>query len=183
MHKLYNEADFTEPSDDCPHPEYWHSADVEATEAEVIEFIAAFMRALQPELVVETGTYKGDMASAIGSALKRNGHGRLITFEVDAALHAVAVKRCRKLPVDLKLGSSLEWAPQEKIDFCWLDSGLDTRIKEFNRYYAMLKGGFVAIHDTAPHHQVRALVQEHLSDRISPLWLPTPRGVMLAQVL
>lgn len=177
------ESDYTEPSAYCPHPEYWHTGDCETTEMEVVELIGALMRALQPELVVETGTYKGIMARAIGEALKKNGHGRLITFEIDPALYEVSRKACRRLPVEVRHQSSLDWTPTGPIDFCWLDSGLDTRVREFEAYYPYLKGRFVGIHDTAPHHPVRQLVLDAIRDRLSPMWLPTPRGVMLAQVL
>ncbi len=178
-----SERDFTEPSEACPHPEYWHTEDCETTEVEVVEFVGAFIRALQPELVVETGTYKGHMARAIGKSLKKNGHGRLITFEIDPSLADVSRKRCRGLPVDVRNESSLDWEPKGKIDFCWFDSGLDTRIPEFNRYYSHLKGSVIGIHDTSPLHPVRKDIEANILDRISPIWLPTPRGVMFAQVI
>ena len=181
--KVKPESTFTQPTDICPHPEYWHSQDCEATEAEVVELIGSLIRALQPECVVETGTYKGDMAEAIGRSLKKNGHGRLITFEVDPSLYKVSRRRCRGLPVDLRLQSSLEWEPTGPIDFCWLDSGIETRIHEFQKYYPHLKGAIVAIHDTAPHHPVRAEIEKHILSQLSPIWLPTPRGVMIGQVL
>jgi len=177
------ESDYTQPSEYCPHPEYWHTADCETTEVEVVELVGALIRALQPELVVETGTYKGLMARAIGESLKKNGHGRLITFEVDPALCEVSRRLCRRLPVEVRHQSSLEWTPNGPVDFCWLDSGLDTRVQEFEQYYPYIRGKIIGIHDTAPHHPVRKLVLDKISDRISPMWLPTPRGVMLAQVL
>ncbi|MDA0578702.1 MAG: class I SAM-dependent methyltransferase [Verrucomicrobia bacterium] len=135
MRRQRRESEFTPPSDVCPHPEYWHTGDCETTEQEVVELIGAFVRALQPELVVETGSYKGVMSRAIGEALKRNGHGRLVTFEVDAALAEVARKACRRLPVEVRHESSLAWMPTEKVGFCWLDSGIETRVQEFERYY------------------------------------------------
>jgi predicted O-methyltransferase YrrM len=177
------ETTFTEPSEHCPNPQYWHSADCETTELEVVELVAAFVRALQPELVVETGTYNGTMAREIGKALKKNGHGRLVTFEVDPVLHEAAKKRCKGLPVELKLQSSLDWEPDQKIDFCWFDSGLETRVQEFKQYYPHLKGSIIGIHDTAPQHQVRGYVEEAILGHLSPMWLNTPRGVMFAQVL
>jgi len=183
MKNRIRESQFTEPSEYCPHPEYWHTDDCETTEVEVVELVAALVRAIQPELVVETGTYKGDTARAIGKALKKNGHGRLVTFEVEEGLYRVSQKKCRGLPVELRHQSSLDWEPTGKIDFCWLDSGLDTRIPEFNKYYPHLKGSIIGIHDTGPQHSIRAEIEAHILDRLSPLWIPTPRGVMLAQVL
>ncbi len=53
------ESTFTPPDPDCPRPDWWHARDAQATEDEVIELVAGFVRALQPELVLETGTYLG----------------------------------------------------------------------------------------------------------------------------
>ena len=49
------EARFTSPSELCPHPERWTSRDIEATENEVLELVHGLIRALQPDLVLETG--------------------------------------------------------------------------------------------------------------------------------
>jgi hypothetical protein len=74
-----SEARFTAPRADCPHPEYWHSTDSDSTEIEVTELVAAFVRAPQPETVLETGSAFGQTAEAIRRTLAANGHGRLVT--------------------------------------------------------------------------------------------------------
>jgi hypothetical protein len=61
-----SEARFTPPRPDCPHPEWWTSTDDDSTECEVTALVAAFVVALQPELVIETGTAFGQTAEAIG---------------------------------------------------------------------------------------------------------------------
>ena len=43
----------------------------------------ALIRIVQPQLVVETGTDKGLGAAVILQALKRNGHGKLITIDIN----------------------------------------------------------------------------------------------------
>jgi Methyltransferase domain len=43
----------------------------------------AIVRARQPELVVEAGTYLGLGSCVIAAALLRNGHGRLTTIDID----------------------------------------------------------------------------------------------------
>lgn len=43
----------------------------------------AIIRATTPQLVVETGTDKGLGSVLIASALRRNGHGRLITIDIN----------------------------------------------------------------------------------------------------
>lgn len=51
------ESRWTPARDWCPHPEYWHSPDSEATEVEVSEFIGSLVRLIQPEFVLEIGSY------------------------------------------------------------------------------------------------------------------------------
>ena len=43
------ESRFTPARDWCPHPEYWHSPDSEATEIEVSEFIGGLSLAMSLE--------------------------------------------------------------------------------------------------------------------------------------
>ena len=70
------ESTFTKPHAECPHPEWWSADDDESAEVEVVELVGALVRVLQPEYVVETGTFVGRMAQGIGQALLLNGHGR-----------------------------------------------------------------------------------------------------------
>lgn len=181
------EAVFTPPRPDCPNPEYWHSDDADSTEREVSELVAAFVRALQPELVVETGTAWGQTAHAIAAALDRNGHGRLVTHETDDHRVAYCQAMLRHLPVDVRHGSSLDWSPEpgQRIGFAWFDSLLHLRTLEFMRYAPHLApGAIVGFHDCGPQHPLRPDV-EALADAglIRPIYLPTPRGVIFAETL
>ena len=128
------ESELTGPSAFCPSPHYWHAHDGMATEIEVLELVGAFVRALQPEIVVETGTHRGFGAEAIGLALQANGHGHLYTLEVDPDLHAEAEARAYRLPVTCILGSSLDFTPPGPIDFAWFDSDTDLRAAEYLAY-------------------------------------------------
>lgn len=175
------ESDFTHATEHCPNPERWHAHDGIATEVEVLELLAAMVRATQPDRVVETGTHLGHGAFAIGSALKANGHGRLTTFEVDADCHAAAAERCAGLPVDCVLGSSLEHTPDGPVDFAWFDSETNLRADEFARYRPWMHARtVVGFHDTAPHHGWR-----HRLDGLglALLDLPTPRGVTFGRLV
>lgn len=169
------ESEFTPATAICPRPDYWHAYDGMATEAEVLELVAAFVRALQPEVVVETGTHRGFGAEAIGQALARNGHGHLFTFEIDEALHAEASERVTGLPVTCVLGSSMdEWAG-DAIDFAWFDSETNLRVAEFEHFRPHFSARcVVGFHDTNEHHGYRPTL-----DLLGPEWLdlPTPRGV------
>jgi hypothetical protein len=178
-----SEGRWTRPRPDCPNPQWWTSTDPHSTECEVTELVAAFVRALQPEYIVETGTCWGQTAEAIGVALQANGHGRLVSLEVEPEKVAFSAERCAGLPVDVVQQSSLEFTPTEPVGFAFFDSLLQLRIPEFERYRPhLMRGAIVGFHDTGPHFgafgaQIAAL------GGVRTIQLPTPRGVTFAQVL
>lgn len=180
--KLRSEAEHTSASPWCPHPERWHAADDQATEIEVADLVGSFVRALQPELVVETGTYLAHTARAIGVALRRNGHGTLVTIEQEPALAALAVESLRHLPVNVICGDSLAVLPTALkgalVQFVWLDSGPQTRMREATLLLPYLDGGaVVGMHDTRPGRPIT--LDPHLFDVVT---LRTPRGVSFGQL-
>jgi predicted O-methyltransferase YrrM len=192
------ESRFTPARPWCLHPEYWHSPDSEATEMEVTEFLGALVRMIQPEYVVETGTYHGHTALEIGLALRDNGHGRLVTIEANTECYETAFANLEggaNLPVTLIHGNTMDFVPEQDIDFAFFDSWQEGRILEFNRFYRLGKlkrGAIVAFHDTAPHHKVRETVLPTIgcdadsvtSDpSISIIDFHTPRGLIIGQVL
>lgn len=180
---VYQESRFTRSREWCPRPEWWTSTDPQSTEFEVSDLVAGFVRALQPEYVLETGTCIGQTAYAIGTALLANGHGRLDTLETehDRAEHSQDV--CRDLPVAVYEVASLDFTPAQRIDFAWLDSRLQLRIPEFERYRQWMEpGAIVGFHDTAPHHGSFGDDIEALPG-LRAIRLRTPRGVTFGQVL
>ncbi|MEV6413850.1 class I SAM-dependent methyltransferase [Kribbella sp. NPDC051718] len=177
------ESRWTPPRPDCPHPEYWTSTDAHSTEIEVSELVAAFVRALQPDYVVETGTCWGQTAELIGQALRANRHGRLISLEIDAEKIEYSRNRCGGLPVEVIQCSSLEFAPTETIGFAWFDSLLDLRLPEFLQYREHMQAGtVVGFHDTGPQFGAFGPMIASIPG-IRPIQLPTPRGVTFAEVL
>lgn len=180
-----SEAVFTAPTTECPSPWWWTATDAEATEDQVMVLVAALVTALQPELVVETGTYLGIMSRMIGQALQANGHGQLHTVECDPGRAAAAVQATAGLPVTVHVGSSLEFTPPGLVDLLWLDSHPDIRADELRAFWpACTDRTIVAVHDTGPQHVVRPTVEQLAEQRLisDPLWLPTPRGMALARV-
>jgi predicted O-methyltransferase YrrM len=191
------ESRFTPPRSWCPHPEYWHSPDSEATEIEVSEFIGSLVRLIQPEFVLETGSYNGHTTLEMSRALHMNNHGRGVSVESDALLAERAERYIQNIMgeynrMQIINVNSMEYAPLEDIDFAFFDSWQEGRHLEFRRFYDMgrLKSGaIVAFHDTAPHHQVRKHVlplgqtDEEISAYISLIDFHTPRGLILGQVL
>jgi predicted O-methyltransferase YrrM len=181
---VLRESRFTNPRDECPTPGYWTSTDGDSTEREVTALIAAMVVALQPEFVVETGTAFGQTTEAIGGALEANRHGRLVSLETDPERVASSRKRCDGLPVEIRLESSLDYAPEHPIDFAWFDSLFYLRPLEFRRFLPWMHDRtVVGFHDTGSHHPVRGLLRP-LEDEglIAPMYLPTPRGACFARV-
>ena len=179
------EAAFTLARPDCPHPDRWHATDPYSTENEVTALVAALVTALQPDTVVETGTFVGNTAEAIGRALRANGHGHLTTLEVDRDLAEQAAQRCAGLPVTVLNVSSLQYEPPQLIDFAWFDCDAHRRQDAFRHLLPWMHSRtVVGFHDTGPQHPVRELLNPLVAGGllVSPLFLPTPRGVCFARV-
>jgi predicted O-methyltransferase YrrM len=184
VHAGPTEDRFTPPSAWCEHPEHWHSDDAQATEHEVSELVAAFARALQPEIVVETGTNSGQTAEAIGRALARSGHGHLYTLEADLEMAAQAALRCAGLPVTVLCQDSLSWTPPGEVGMAWLDSETGIRHLELLRLRPYLAdGAIVGVHDTGPQHMTSRYLWPLIADGVfSAITLRTPRGVTFGTV-
>jgi predicted O-methyltransferase YrrM len=179
------ESRFTDPREDCQHPERWHSVDADSTEFEVTDLVAAFVRALRPDVVVETGSAWGQTSEAIGEALTFTP-GRLYTLEIDPTRAQATRVRCAGLAVEVVEQSSLDWVAPDGIGFAWLDSHFDLRVPEFERLYPhFAPGAVVGFHDTGPHRPALRAAVEGLEERemLLPIHLPTPRGVTFGQVV
>lgn len=180
----YLESVFTRPTDRCPYPELWHSDNADASEWEVIEFLGGLVRALQPELVVETGTHQGYAAQSMALAIEKNGHGHLITIEIN---HNSVVAARIMLPdwVEVVEGSSFEWVPNppRTINLLYVDGAKD-RVGEFTHLAPWLvKGSIVVFHDTAHEwmdNEMRRVIDTYPVHAIS---LPTPRGLTIMEML
>jgi len=184
MTDVFPESTWTPARPDCPHPQRWSATDADSTETEVTALVAALVVALQPDYVVETGTCVGNTAEAIGRALLRNGQGQLVTLEVDPVRAEQSRRRCDGLPVTVLGRSSLDWMPELPVDFAFFDSDPVARPLEFRRYLPWMHDRtVVGFHDTGPQHPVRELLAplEHEGLLVSPLYLPTPRGVCFAR--
>lgn len=182
------ESTWTRPTPRCPHPEHWHATDDDSTELEVTTLVAGFIRALQPDLVIETGAAWGQTSHLIGAALQDNGHGRLITFEPDLERAKFTEARCQGLPVlvvpqpslDPDYGILAAVGRGVQVGFAWLDSLFDLRFLELHALRPHLApGAIVGLHDTAPHHPLHAQL-EHKTEA-TRLDLHTPRGVTFIQ--
>ncbi len=128
---------------------FGHSpANVAATvpEAEVLTLLHVIVKALRPRYVVETGTYHGASAAAIGSALDI---GLMDTLEIDQYSVDVATRVLVDLPVTVHHCRSLDFIPRAPVEFAFLDSGIgDMRMQELEHLRPFLApSALVAMHD------------------------------------
>lgn len=185
------ESRFTPSTEACPHPERWHSTDADSTEIEVSQLIAGLVVGLQPELVVETGSAWGQTTKLIGEALRHNGHGELHSIEPDPERVEHTRNLCTAkgggewLPVKVHEMKSLDWVPPGPIDFAFFDSLIELRVPEFEGYLPhMHQGTIVAFHDTADHHGLWPHIAGlERAGKLLPIRLPTPRGLVIAEVI
>jgi predicted O-methyltransferase YrrM len=135
------------------------------------------VRALQPEVVIESGSYHGETAAAIGQALLRNGHGKCYAVENDTERAAAARERCAGLPVEVVEQDIVGFTSPDPVQFAWIDSS-PKRLEHLQHVMSQCQvGAIVGIHDTAPHKEIdlRALSLPNIT-------LRTPRGVTFVAV-
>ena len=186
MSEDLSEARFTPPSAWCPHPERWTSPDIHATEDEVTGLIAALTVTLQPDVVIECGTYEGNTTQAIAEALRYNNRGNVWSLESSAVrVGAAGVFLNNYGNAKVVHTDSLQWTPPvTPIDLIWIDGG--DRGADFQHFYPYMTERTIAcFHDVAPHktkyrQQVLDLQEAGL---LRAVFLPTPRGVAICQVL
>ena len=178
------ESRYTDPTERCPHPERWHSPDWDSAEVEVSEMLHGLVRALQPDVAIETGTAFGNTAHSIGTALDLNGHGILHTVEINPERANEARLMLEGLPVVVEQMSSLDYKPPDGVGFAWFDSLVPLRVQEFRRYYySFTPGAIVGFHDTNHPGLMVEIEQLEVEGTLLPIELPTPRGLVLGQVI
>ncbi len=180
----------------------YHMADDGGVETEVGEFLYGLIKVLQPENILETGTYTGVSALYMGAALKDNGHGLLTTIEYERFHKDRAEKLWQKCDVSqyilCELKSSLDFQPDRQYELIFLDSEPQIRFQELEKFFPHLKpGGFIGIHDCPPsmcqgnfnpdHPEMKSYpfgdipnnMREWLANgQLIKFHLPTPRGLV-----
>ena len=173
---------------ECPHPERWHMYDSMTAEAEVLEFLRSLVTTLKPELIVETGSFLGVSTLWMAEGMRANGFGKIISCEFDPVVFARAQEKIAASGlggfIELRNESSLEMTVRGDIDILFSDSDMPIRAAEVKRFLPQVRStGLILMHDASSHLKtVRdaafALEAEGL---ISCIFLPTPRGLVLAQ--
>lgn len=167
--------------------EGWEYDGTMASEQEALDFITGLVRAVRPEVVVETGTYSGLGTNAITLALAANRRGHVHTVEHDAGL----VEKLRQANrgrerVTFHYGDSAEWCRDHaplRIDVAFVDSGdPDQRLRDVKAIWPKLRdGGYLLVHDTTFHPGLYEMVSEIAGQGIRietlnglGLWRKTP---------
>src|SRR5271154_3455914 len=182
------QPEYHRPTPECPHPERWRMFDSMTAEAEVLELLRTLVTTVKPELVVETGTFSGISTLWIAEGLKANGRGRVITCEYDFEVYENAKARIQASGladwIELRNQSSLEMKIEGTIDLFFSDSDMPIREQEVKRFLPQINpNGIILMHDASSHHKVvrdaaRSMEAEGL---LSVVFLPTPRGLVIAQ--
>ncbi len=173
---------------ECPHPERWHMYDSMTAEAEVLEFLRTMVTTLKPELIVETGSFLGVSTLWMAEGMRSNGFGKIISCEFDPVVFEKAKEKIAASGlaefIELRNESSLEMKVEGTIDILFSDSDMPIRAAEVKRYLPQIRStGLILMHDASSHLKVVrdaafALEAEGL---VSCIFLPTPRGLVLAQ--
>jgi predicted O-methyltransferase YrrM len=157
-------------------------------EAEVLEFLRTLITTIKPELVVETGSFLGVSTLWIAEGLKANGFGKIISCEFDPVVFASAKEKVAASGlsewIELRNESSLEMHVEGAIDLFFSDSDMPIREQEVKRFLPQIRStGIILIHDASSHLKtVRdAAFKLESEGLLSCVFLPTPRGLVIAQ--
>lgn len=160
----------------------WSARDDDSTEYELIELLAALVRAEKPEVCVEVGTHVGLTAEAIGTALTLNGRGRLVSFETDPIRAGSARRRVYQLPVKIENMRDLDFDPRELAPVCFLFVDGEDRERSLHHWLPCCReGALVAVHDTL--HPTYREPRQALGVVEGPVFdIVTPCGLSLFRV-
>jgi predicted O-methyltransferase YrrM len=157
-------------------------------EAEVLEFLRTLVTTLKPELIVETGSFLGVSTLWMAEGIAANGFGKIVSCEFDSIVFAEAQKKIAASGlakfIDLRNESSLEMHVDGTIDILFSDSDMPIREAEVKRYLPQLRPtGLILLHDASSHLKVvrHAAFSLEAEGLVSCIFLPTPRGLVLAQ--
>ncbi len=180
--------EYHRPTPECPNPERWHMYDSMTAEAEVLEFLQVLVTTIKPGLVVETGAFLGASTIWIARGLKANGFGKVVSCEFDPVVFAKAKEKIAASGlaewIELRNESSLEMKVDGTIDLFFSDSDMPIRSAEVKRFLPQISPtGVVLIHDASSHLKIvrEAAFELEREGLLSCVFLPTPRGLVIAQ--
>ena len=131
--------------------------DLESTDVETLELLAALIRLTKPSVVVEAGTYLGHGAIYMADACKANGKGHVYTADPFArdAMRAMFAANGLEDWITLYQTGYLKMLDMPVVDFAFIDAsgpGHDASLR-WKHVEATLprlsQGGVMCVHDTA----------------------------------
>jgi hypothetical protein len=168
----------------------WSMFDGWTAEVETLDFLYAIVRLLKPRHAVETGTWLGRSAVAIGSAMRANGFGVLTSIEINEEAAKIAAAKVKEFQLEsfvlIWIGASLSFEPQGPYDFALFDSDIPLRADEFRRFYdSFERETTIVFHDTAAHHAGSADNVHDLMTMgmLEGLFFGTPRGLFVGKII
>jgi predicted O-methyltransferase YrrM len=166
----------------------WSRFDSASSETEVIDFVFSLVRLIKPQRALETGTWLGLTAIAIGKAMKQNGFGHLTSIEIDREAQATAANNIASAGLQAQVtshhASSLDFPTEAFFDFAYFDTSIDIRHAEFARFFPALTTGATVLFQNTRHHETgdASLLQELIETfGLVGIGLATPRGLWLGK--
>jgi predicted O-methyltransferase YrrM len=180
--------EYHRPTPQGPPPERGPKDGAMTAAAAVHEFLRTLVTTTKPTLVVETGSFLGVSTLWIAEALRANGFGKIISCEFDPVVFAKAKEKIAASDlaewIELRNESSLEMHIEGTIDLFFSDSDMPIREAEVKRFLPQIRPtGLILMHDASSHLQVvrDAAFKMESEGLLSCIFLPTPRGLVVAQ--
>ena len=143
-----------------------------STEPWTVDILCAIIRAQQPKILIETGTFEGKTTRRIFEVLESFEHGSsLFTIENDPERHAAVSKpedwmtKHAMVAVHFGCGDALEFLasrPDDFADFIFLDDDHDAShvAKELREAKRILRpNGIIAVHDVIGPFNLKPVVE------------------------
>lgn len=150
----------------------WECDDETGAEIETQQFLYGLVRVLKPELVVETGTYKGVTAEVMARACKENNFGRVVTC--DPYDHRAGQSKSHLFyPLEFRYCRSFDLPELSEADLVFCDSDYEYRGTEILR---CKPGAVIVVHDTLTSHHSDYPPLEAMVKDLGGLNFTTARG-------
>ena len=163
------------------------------------QLLTMISKMIQPEYILEIGTFTGYSAICLAKGLQNNG--KLITIEIDDELENFAKKYFVRTGMDQKIeqkiGSALEIIPslKENFDLVFIDADKKEYISYYHAIFDKVKKGGIIIADNIfwsgkvldsvniNDEQTRGITEFNQllrkDDRVEKIILPVRDGIML----
>lgn len=163
--------------------------------------LSMLSKMIQPERILEIGTYTGYSALCFAEGLKKDGE--ITTIDINEELEDIVKEHVEKSPykdqVKLVIGNALEIIPtlDEKFDIVFIDADKENYIKYYDLVFDKVKvGGYIIADNVLWSGKVLEEIAEndkdtpiilaynkkiHEDDRVENVLLPIRDGILIAR--